>query len=347
MLHTYISLIDEIKLSPGQDDRKLTLKINTENCIAGSNSYSMIFYSNDTLKKELEFVYKLVVFDDLEEMDEYIGIDFGTTNSCVAYISEEDNTVKPKLIKFDDKELMPSILFFEGHDNNLENILIGEKARRTIRINPECSVRSVKRVLGTKSNRTFFGETYTPTKLATIIIKKVVEHTEDELIRKNIIKRPKKAILTVPASFFDTQIRAILEASTDAGLNKAEIQNEENSIIIDEPSAAAIYYIYKKYVELQNTPESEIILVYDFGGGTLDVSVIEIQIEGRQIGIIVRSTKGNNQLGGDDIDRMIMHYLADLQLVRGTSPTSFDFSIKTSINRCKLQRLILHFQEDK
>jgi molecular chaperone DnaK len=299
---------DEIILNQDQEKR-ITLYLNTSQCPSGLNEFSIILYSNDKLQEEAQLIYAFEILDKIPEMDEFIGIDFGTSNSCVAYIFEDDK--EPQLIKFDGKKFMPSVLFFEKPLGEEENIMIGEKALRMMAVYPQRSVRALKRVLGTNSKRTFFGKAYSATDLASLIIKEIVEQTEDELIKKGIIKRPKKAILTVPANYFDAQIRAILEASQRAGLNPDEKHDKDACIIIDEPSAAAMYYIYKKYVQLQHKPESEIIVVYDFGGGTLDVSLIEIFIEKRKIEIIVHSTKGNNRMGGVDVDRLIINYIAE------------------------------------
>jgi len=324
--------IDEIVVLP-QREKHVSLIINTSDCHEGSNEFSILFYTNDRLREKQEFIYEIEIIEHIEEMDDFIGIDFGTTNSCVAYVHEEDNMIKPTLVKFDNNELMPSILYFEGHDNKQTEIMIGSRAANSMLLNPERAVRSLKRVLGTKSIRTFFGKTYTPTELASIIIKKIVEKTEDELVNKNIIKSPKKAILTVPANFFDNQIRALLEAARKAGLNQDENPDNPVGIIIDEPSAAAVYYIYKKYVENHEEPINEIILVYDFGGGTLDVSIIEIKIEGIRVIITVLATQGNNQIGGDDIDWLIVRDWADT--IKKKHPDFDHDSVKLSTKKMK------------
>lgn len=258
------------------------------------------------------------------EFHDFIGIDFGTTNSVIAILQDGE----PALVKVQDLKgnkshpLIPSVLAFEGrHDN----YMIGRRAEAIASAYPENAVRSIKRVMGYGNIRKFFGRAFTPNELAGCIIKKLRELAETEYFNMTGGRYYdiKHAIVTVPANFYDLQIRGILEACEDAGLDtekenvrkmamalKERVgENVQEGVILDEPTAAAIYYldvlrndkeINKKFKKQHNVH----FVVFDYGGGTLDVSIVQVGNQGA--GLRVLANKGNNRLGGDTVDVIII-----------------------------------------
>ncbi len=187
--------------------------------------------------------------------------------------------------------LIPSVLVFEGGHDNYK---IGWEAQEEAVVSPELTVRSIKRVMGYGNDREFYDKTFSPDELAGCIIKKLVELAETEYFNMTgTYYNIKNAIVTVPANFFDLQIRGILKACEQAGLNLQEWGISEDlqrqigksvqaGIILDEPSAAALFYLdvfYDEHPELDeklDTQKSVNFLVFDYGGGTLDVSIVEV-----------------------------------------------------------------------
>ncbi len=267
---------------------------------------------------------------------DYIGIDFGTTNSVVAIWDDEIADVR--LIEEDNPgtkkstPLIPSVLVFHG---NPDNYKIGTEAEAESRTFPEVTVRSIKRIMGYGNDREFFGKNFSPDDLAALIIKRLREYAEEGLfkIRKGRYPDITKAIVTVPANFYDLQIRGILKACESAGIDTEEVkarqaaielkkeegQDINAGIILDEPSAAALFYLsefqgrenfVKEFDEKFSKNEHIHFLIYDHGGGTLDVSVVQIgKLPGKNIGIRVLASKGDNTIGGDSIDIAMMKEL--------------------------------------
>lgn len=292
-------------------------------------------------KSPLEIDVQLDVIPP-KKCNDYIGIDFGTSNSVVAIWDDEITDIRlieeydPKMNK--ETPLIPSVLAFKGRKDNYK---IGAEAEREERIYPDMTVRSIKRVMGYGNDREFFGKKFSPEDLAALIIKKLVEYAEEKLYkihkgRQNAYPRINKAIVTVPANFYDLQIRGILEACNDAGIDTEEKQSRKaavkmkhkdghdvtTGIILDEPSAAALFYLSKfqedeerrkfkeTFVTKMASDETAQFLVYDHGGGTLDVSVVQVEkLSDKDIGIKVLANKGGNTIGGDSIDVAIMRHL--------------------------------------
>jgi molecular chaperone DnaK len=270
---------------------------------------------------------------------DYIGIDFGTTNSVVAIWDDEITNVR--LIEEDNhgamkpNPLIPSVLVFHG---NPDNYKIGTEAEAEARTLPEVTVRSIKRIMGYGNDREFFGKNFSPEDLAALIIKRLREYAEERLFkirkgRRDAYPDITKAIVTVPANFYDLQIRGILKACEMAGIDTEEeqaikaaneLKKEEGfdinvGIILDEPSAAALFYLsqfqerenfVKEFDEKFTKNEHIHFLIYDHGGGTLDVSVVQIgKLQEKNIGIKVLASKGDNTIGGDSIDITMMKEL--------------------------------------
>jgi molecular chaperone DnaK len=283
---------------------------------------------------------------------DYIGIDFGTTNSVVALFNPE--TYDIDLVGDDGSKsfLIPSVLVFEDADT----YKIGEAARNEVALAPDRSVRSIKRIMGYDHAREFFGRKFSPEELATCIIRKLVQLAERKLhADSSDYYAVNKAIITVPANFYDLQIRDLLKACEAAGLDTEEDKVQKAAqamledlgeagnagVVLDEPSAAVLYYIYhlnltRSTSELMQSIDREgglRVLVFDYGGGTLDVSIANvIRLETREAGLKILASMGDNGIGGDSIDLILMKSLLTRcrEQVQG-----FDFDISLIRNNFK------------
>ena len=213
-------------------------------------------------------------------MGKIIGIDLGTTNSCVAVMEGGQPTV---ITNKEGMRTTPSVVAFTKNGDRL----VGDPAKRQAVTNADKTISSIKRDMGTDHGRTIDGKKYSPQQISAMILQKLKADAESYLGEKVT-----EAVITVPAYFNDAQRQATKDAGRIAGL--------EVKRIINEPTAAALAY------GLDNEKE-QTIMVYDLGGGTFDVSIIEIGD-----GIIeVRATAGDNRLGGDDFDQKITDYILD------------------------------------
>ncbi|MFD2213899.1 molecular chaperone DnaK [Metabacillus endolithicus] len=210
-------------------------------------------------------------------MSKIIGIDLGTTNSCVAVLEGGEPKVIPNP---EGNRTTPSVVAFKNGERQ-----VGEVAKRQAITNPNTII-SIKRHMGTDYKVEVEGKNYTPQEMSAIILQHLKSYAEEYLGEPVT-----KAVITVPAYFNDAERQATKDAGKIAGL---EVER-----IINEPTAAALAY------GLDKTDEDQTILVYDLGGGTFDVSVLELGD-----GVFeVRSTAGDNRLGGDDFDQVIIDYL--------------------------------------
>ena len=211
-------------------------------------------------------------------MGKVIGIDLGTTNSCVAVMEGGKPTV---IVNSDGGRTTPSVVGFAKTGERL----VGEPAKRQAITNPDNTISSIKRHMGESYKVTIEGKSYSPQEISAMVLQKLKSDAESYLG-----ETVSEAVITVPAYFSDAQRQATKDAGKIAGLDVKRI--------INEPTAAALAY------GLDNEEEQK-ILVYDLGGGTFDVSVIEIGD-----GVIeVRATSGDTHLGGDDFDQRVMDYL--------------------------------------
>jgi len=208
-----------------------------------------------------------------------IGIDLGTTNSCVAVMEGKESKVIPNL---DGNRTTPSVVAFK--DNEIQ---VGEVAKRQVITNPN-TVYSIKRKMGTSDRVKIEGKSYSPQEISAMILRNLKESAEAYLGEKVT-----DAVITVPAYFNDAQRQATKDAGKIAGL--------EVKRIINEPTAAALAY------GIDKTDKEQTVLVYDLGGGTFDVSILELS-DGT---FEVISTSGDNHLGGDDFDQRIVEWLVD------------------------------------
>lgn len=214
-------------------------------------------------------------------MAKIIGIDLGTTNSAVAVMEGGDSTIIPNT---EGNRTTPSVVAFTKDGERL----VGETAKRQAITNPDRTISSIKREMGSdfKTNE-IYGNSYTPEEVSAMILQKLKSDAESYL--NDTVT---DAVITVPAYFTDAQRQATKDAGKIAGLNVKRI--------INEPTAAALAYGMDK-----ETDQAK-IMVYDLGGGTFDVSILEVGD-----GVFeVLSTRGNNKLGGDDFDNRLVEYLA-------------------------------------
>ena len=233
-------------------------------------------------------------------MSKIIGIDLGTTNSCVAVMEGGKPTV---IANTEGARTTPSVVAFTKTGERL----VGEPAKRQAVTNAEKTISSIKRDMGTDQKRHIDEKNYSPQEISAMILQKLKADAENYLGEKVT-----KAVITVPAYFNDAQRQATKDAGKIAGL---EVER-----IINEPTAAALAY------GLDNEKEQK-IMVYDLGGGTFDVSIIEI---GEGV-IEVLSTSGDNRLGGDDFDQKVTDYmLAEFKKAEG---------VDLSNDKMALQRL--------
>lgn len=213
-------------------------------------------------------------------MAKIIGIDLGTTNSCVSVMEGGEAKIIPNP---EGNRITPSVVAFKNGER-----IIGDAAKRQIVTNPN-TISSIKRLMGTNKKVTAEGKEYTPEEISAMILGYLKDYAESYLGEKVT-----KAVITVPAYFNDSQRQATKNAGKIAGL---EVER-----IINEPTAASLAY------GLDKQDDTHTVLVYDLGGGTFDVSILEL---GQGV-FEVKATNGNTHLGGDDFDQRIIDYLVDI-----------------------------------
>ena len=234
-------------------------------------------------------------------MGKLIGIDLGTTNSCVAVMEGDKPTV---IVNAEGQRTTPSVVAFTKNGETL----VGEVARRQAAMNPERTITSVKRLMGSTEAICIDRKKYLPQEVSAIILGKLKKDAEAYLGQPVT-----DAVITVPAYFTDAQRQATQDAGTIAGLNVQRIVNE--------PTAAALAYGVDK-------EEDKAVMVYDLGGGTFDVSVLSISS-----GVIaVLATAGDNHLGGDDFDSLLTEELA--QRFKNNTGVDITFDI-AAMNRLR------------
>ncbi len=234
-------------------------------------------------------------------MGKVVGIDLGTTNSVIAALMGSE----PEIIaNAEGSRLTPSVVAFTKDGQRL----VGQVAKRQAITNPDRTISSIKREMGTKHKVKIDDKEYTPQEISAMVLQKLKTDAESFLGEKIT-----QAVITVPAYFTDSQRQATKDAGTIAGLEVLRI--------INEPTAAALAYGLDKKGEQK-------ILVFDLGGGTFDVSVLEL---GDDV-VEVKATSGNNRLGGDDFDQRIVDYIAE--------EFKKDQGIDLRTDRMALQRLL-------
>ncbi|SHI00359.1 molecular chaperone DnaK [Clostridium grantii] len=235
-------------------------------------------------------------------MAKIIGIDLGTTNSCVAVMEGGTPTV---IANAEGARTTPSVVAFKDNGERL----VGQVAKRQAITNPDKTISSIKRHMGTDYRVEVEGKKYSPEEISAMILQKLKADAEAYLG-----ETVTEAVITVPAYFNDSERQATKNAGKIAGLNVMRI--------INEPTAASLAY------GLDKTDDAHKILVYDLGGGTFDVSILELGD-----GVFeVKATNGNTRLGGDDFDNKVMNYIADT--------FKSDTGIDLRADKMALQRII-------
>lgn len=224
-------------------------------------------------------------------MGKVLGIDLGTTYSCVAYIDEFDKAV---VLQNDiGASTTPSVVYIESKDN----VVVGEEAKRTIKIEPERTIQFIKRKIGKPDNKVMIdGTEYTPEEISSYILKKLVQDANDKLEQMGCLENGefvKDVVITCPAYFGMNEKESTKIAGEMAGLNVLSI--------INEPTAAAISY------GVNGKNKNETVLVYDLGGGTFDITVMKI--DNRDIEVVCSG--GDDTLGGKDWDEALISYVVD------------------------------------
>ncbi|MDD3127093.1 MAG: molecular chaperone DnaK [Candidatus Izemoplasmatales bacterium] len=232
-------------------------------------------------------------------MNKVIGIDLGTTNSCVAVMEGKEAKVINNL---DGNRTTPSVVAFKD-----DQIQVGEVAKRQVITNPN-TVYSIKRKMGTNAKININGKDYTPQEISAMILRNLKESAEAYLGEKVT-----EAVITVPAYFNDAQRQATKDAGKIAGLDVKRI--------INEPTASALAY------GIDKKDKEQTVLVYDFGGGTFDVSILDLA-DGT---FEVIATNGDNRLGGDDLDQRIVEWL--------TAEFKKETGVDLAADKMALQRL--------
>ncbi|MBN1779810.1 Hsp70 family protein [bacterium] len=217
-----------------------------------------------------------------------LGIDLGTSNSAVSIFYKG----KGEVLEVDGQKVVPSIVAFK----NKETILVGYQAKRQILINPDTTIRSIKREMGNEEfSVEFFGTKYGPVDISKIILDKLREGAQQQK-KINLRGSAKYAVICIPANFDDNKKRDTREAGEKAGLQVL--------YLLEEPVAAAIAYGFEK-------ERDQTILVYDLGGGTFDVSILKVDSSQKDTSLQVLAKEGIPQCGGDDIDQRLMDKISE------------------------------------
>lgn len=251
----------------------------------------------------------------LELYEERIGLDFGTTHSVIAVPDEQGDDYE--LVRDEGEALIPSVLAFVGGPDSYR---IGVAARREAEAAPERAVRSIKRILGYQGSRELMGRQFTPEELVARILEKLVERAESWLLeRSGRAYDIRHAIVTIPVSFYDSQVLAILRACQAAGLD-VEAQDPESGSLLDEPTAATLHYfasladldVTGEFAALLDQPGGLNAVVFDYGGGTLDISVTHVErLASGSLGLSVLATLGDETIGGDSLDLALLKVICE------------------------------------
>lgn len=271
-----------------------------------------------------------------EPSPDFIGIDFGTTHSVIAYYDEAAKDFA--VVEDGGSPLIPSVLAFTA---GAESYRIGREAKAMAEVVPDLVVRSIKRVLGSEQELGLGGRRFKPSELAARILQRLLQLAEGRLYaRTGRYFDLRRAILTVPANFYDVQVRALLAACSEAGLEiDEELAREtetrlrgalgaqvKTGILLDEPSAAALFYLRRleqldreaKFKKAISRKGGLNLLVYDHGGGTLDICVANLRhLKKGSAGLRILATRADGTVGGDAFD-----YLYLSEMLKITKPSS-------------------------
>ncbi|MDB4897840.1 MAG: molecular chaperone DnaK [Firmicutes bacterium] len=286
-----------------------TITLTVQDTTGGMSSTTLLIVTNDPLRPELYVKADVHVLADPPVSDSYVGIDFGTTHSCIAVARPGEAaralTLNETASDPEQQVTMPSCVYWPQPPipGNLRDCIVGSAA--LVMANSPATIQatatSIKRKLGQPYPERILGVALTPQEIAARVIRYMLDSAEEylgEVVRK--------AVVTVPANFTPPQVRATVEACALAGL-EAEVVRKH---MMDEPVGAAVDY-------LTNLPDEQAealgnnfhTLVYDFGGGTLDISIIRHEFDGFTRSLKVVASKGDNAFGGDDLTELVRKHL--------------------------------------
>ncbi len=283
----------------------IEIKISADGLDPVTYPVNLTIHSNSEDISELKTELKVKV-KELEDYPYYLAIDFGTTNSCCAYIDLD--TFEPKLIPLESQgkppEIMPSTIIYHSQPKNGQKYKVGygaETDRTSISDGPYY-ISSVKRWLGYQWHRNFpDNKEIQPSEVVSHILKHIINIAEDHLDKKGIPSKIRKCVVTYPTMFLRKQRADLEEAVKKLGITKLDF--------IDEASAASIGYIGNYLEKNGNLPDKHRILVYDFGGGTIDIALSQVTNTNDVFTIEPLSLGGNRNYGGDDVTQSIVDYV--------------------------------------
>ena len=285
----------------GGGQHKVEMQLLAADVEPGDHTINFTINSNCAAKPQYQYVLNVTV-KQREEYPYYLAIDFGTTNSCCAYIDENYSV---KLLPLDTKanpsEIMPSSIIYRSQPTEGETYHIGydaETDRTSVRDGPYY-VSSVKRWLGFRWHRKFpNNQEYQPLDVVSHILKHIINEAEDYLEQQGIESKITKCVITYPTMFTPEQQDDLRQAFENIGISEL--------LLIDEASAASMGIIFESCRTLQ---EDYRLLVYDFGGGTIDIVLSQATIDGNDIAIEPIARDGERQYGGDDVTQAIVDFV--------------------------------------
>ncbi|MCY4553658.1 MAG: Hsp70 family protein [Candidatus Poribacteria bacterium] len=312
-------IIEGVKQQSGEDKQQdeaahnVDILISTVGTDPGTYPINFKIHSNCHISPEYDYTLNIKV-KKREKYLHHLAIDFGTTNSCCAYIDDNDNfALKPIPLEEsakDDTEnpstydptIMPSSIIYRTESENGRDYDVGAKAEtdRTDTRDGPYFISSVKRWLGYRWHRQFPNEQWQPVDVVSHILKHIIDKAEDYLEQQNIPSKIERCVITHPTKFNTSQQDALKQAFKKIGII------EENLKLIDEASAASMGIIFDNY---SNLPEDYRLLVYDFGGGTIDIALSQVTKNGDDITIEPIARDGDPKYGGDDVTQAIVDYI--------------------------------------
>ena len=312
-------IIEGVKQQNGENKQQdeaahnVDILISTVGIDPGTYPINFKIHSNCHIAPEYDYTLNIRV-KKREKYPHHLAIDFGTTNSCCAYIDDNDNfALKPIPLEEsakDDTEnpstydptIMPSSIIYRTESENGRDYDVGAKAEtdRTDTRDGPYFISSVKRWLGYRWDRQFPNKQWQPVDVVSHILKHIIDRAEDYLEQQNIPSKIERCVITHPTKFNTSQQDALKQAFKKIGII------EENLKLIDEASAASMGIIFDNY---SNLPENYRLLVYDFGGGTIDIALSQVTKNGDDITIEPIARDGDPQYGGDDVTQAIVDYI--------------------------------------
>jgi len=315
-------IIEGVKQQSGEDKQQdeaghnVDILISTVGIDPGTYPINFKIYSNCHIASEYDYTLNVMV-KEREPYPHYLAIDFGTTNSCCAYIDDNDYFAL-KLIPLEERAtddtvnlgtyertIMPSSIVYLTEPENGKDYDVGAKAvdARTSSKDGPYYISSVKRWLGYRWHRQFPNKQWQPVDVVSHILKHIIDRAEDYLEQQNIPSKIERCVITYPTKFNTSQRDALKQACKKIGITGKNLK------LIDEASAASMGIIFDNY---SNLPANYRLLVYDFGGGTIDIVLSQVTKDGDDITIEPIARDGDPKCGGDDVTQAIVDYVINV-----------------------------------